>query len=56
MSDWRGGLRKMQVELGETVRYRLFPEQGGLCLNESLGQSIRLSFTGAIHCLSLIHI
>ena len=30
MSDWRGGLRKMQVELGETVRYRLFPEQGGL--------------------------
>ena len=52
MSDWRGGLRKMQVELGETVRYRLFPEQGGLCLNESLGQSIRLSFTGAIHCVA----
>ena len=52
MSDWRGGLRKMQVELGETVRYRLFSEQGGLCLNESLGQSIRLSFTGAIHCVA----
>ena len=52
MSDWRGGLRKMQVELGETVRYRLFPEHGGLCLNESLGQSIRLSFTGAIHCVA----
>ena len=52
MSDWRGGLRKMQVELEETVRYRLFPEQGGLCLNESLGQSIRLSFTGAIHCVA----
>ena len=52
MSDWRGGLRKMQVELGETVRYRLFPEQGGLCLNESLGQYIRLSFTGAIHCVA----
>ena len=52
MSDWRGGLRKMQVELGETVRYRLFPEQGGLCLNESLGQSVRLSFTGAIHCVA----
>ncbi|MFL2501317.1 MAG: DUF2797 domain-containing protein [Luminiphilus sp.] len=52
MTDWRGGLRKMQVELGETVRYRLFPEQGGLCLNESLGQSIRLSFTGAIHCVA----
>ena len=52
MSDWRGGLRKMQVELGETVRYRLFPEQGGLCLNESLGQSIRLSFTGVIHCVA----
>ena len=52
MSDWRGGLRKMQVELGETVRYRLFPEQGGLCLNESLGQFIRLSFTGAIHCVA----
>ena len=52
MSDWRGGLRKMHVELGETVRYRLFPEQGGLCLNESLGQSIRLSFTGAIHCVA----
>ena len=52
MSDWRGGLRKMQVELEETVRYRLFPEQGGLCLNDSLGQSIRLSFTGAIHCVA----
>ena len=52
MSDWRGGLRKMQVELGEIVRYRLFPEQGGLCLNDSLGQSIRLSFTGAIHCVA----
>ena len=52
MSDWRGGLHKMQVELGETVRYQLFPEQGGLCLNESLGQSIRLSFTGDIHCVA----
>ena len=52
MSDWRGGLRKMQVELGEIVRYRLFPEQGGLCLNDSLGQSIRLCFTGAIHCVA----
>ena len=52
MSDWRGGLRKMQVELGEIVRYQLFPEQGGLCLNDSLGQSIRLSFTGAIHCVA----
>ena len=52
MSDWRGGLRKMQVELGEIVRYQLFPEQGGLCLNESLGQSIRLYFTGAIHCVA----
>jgi hypothetical protein len=52
MSDWRGGLRKMQVELGEIVRYGLFPEQGGLCLNDSLGQSIRLSFTGAIHCVA----
>ena len=52
MSDWRGGLRKMQVELGDTVLYRLFPEQGGLCLNESLGQSVRLSFTGAIHCVA----
>ena len=52
MSDWRGGLHKMQVELGETVRYQLFPEQGGLCLNESLGHSIRLSFTGAIHCVA----
>ena len=52
MSDWRGGLRKMQVELGEIVRYQLFPEQGGLCLNESLGQSIRLSFTGSIHCVA----
>ena len=52
MSDWRGGLRKMQVELGETVRYRLFPEQGGLCLNDSLGQSIRLSFTGVIRCVA----
>ncbi len=52
MSDWRGGLRKMQVELGETVRYRLTLEQGGLCLNDNLGHPIRLSFTGAIHCVA----
>ena len=52
MNDWRGGLRKMQAELREIVRYRLFPEQGGLCLNDSLGHRIRLSFTGAIHCVA----
>ena len=29
MSDWQGCLRKMHTELAETVRYVVFPENGG---------------------------
>ena len=36
MSDWQGCLRKMHTELADTVRYTVFPEQGGLCLNDGL--------------------
>jgi hypothetical protein len=36
MTDWQGSLRKMQTELTETVRYTVFPDQGGLCLNDRL--------------------
>ncbi len=52
MTDWQGSLRKMQTELTETVRYTVFPDQGGLCLNDWLGQSISLSFTGTIQCVA----
>ncbi len=51
MSDWRGDLRKMRVELTDTVRYTLFPEQTPLCLNDYLGQRLTLSFTGVIRCV-----
>jgi len=52
MTDWQGCLRKMQTELAETVRYIVFPEQGALCLNDQLGQSLRLEFTGRIECVA----
>ncbi|MGB2522725.1 MAG: DUF2797 domain-containing protein, partial [Luminiphilus sp.] len=52
MTDWQGCLRKMQTELAETVRYTVFPEQGALCLNDQLGQSLRLEFTGRIECVA----
>jgi hypothetical protein len=51
MSDWRGDLRKMRVELTDTVRYTLFPDQASLCLNDCLGQRLSLSFTGVIRCV-----
>jgi hypothetical protein len=51
MSDWRGDLRKMRVELTDTVRYTLFPDQAPLCLNDCLGQRLSLSFTGVIRCV-----
>ena len=52
MSEWHGDLRKMRTELADTVRYTLFDEQNVLCLNEYLGQSIRLSYGGAIRCVA----
>ena len=52
MTDWQGSLRKMQTELSDTVRYTVFHDQGGLCLNDWLGQSISLSFTGMIQCVA----
>jgi len=51
MSDWRGDLRKMQVELADTVRYTLFPGQAPLRLNDYLGQRMSFSFTGVIRCI-----
>ena len=44
MSEWQGDLRKMRTELADTVRYTLFDEKNGLCLNEYLGQPLRLSY------------
>ena len=52
MTDWLGCLRKMRTELADTVRYTVFPEQGGLCLNDSLGHSLRVAFTGKIECVA----
>ena len=52
MSDWQGCLRKMHTELAEMVRYTVFPDKGGLCLNDHLGQSLRLEFTGRIECVA----
>lgn len=52
MTDWHGCLRKMQTELAATVRYTL-PEGGAAhCVNDWLGRSVRLDFTGAIHCVA----
>lgn len=48
-----GGIRKMRSELGEgRVEYALPIGDSSVPLNALLGQSISLSFLGAIHCVS----
>ena len=52
MTDWHGCLRKMQTELSDTVRYTLTAGEVEHRVNDWLGQSLRLNFTGAIHCVA----
>ena len=52
MTDWRGSLRKMATELADPVRYTVLAEQSGPCLNELLGKTLSIFFTGAIHCVA----
>jgi len=45
-----GHLDKMAVSLDQPVSYRLPLDQDFVPLNERLGSTLRLRFTGAIHC------
>lgn len=45
-------LRKMKVELEDTVRYRLVSEEGEIMMNDLIGSEIKLKFTGKIRCQS----
>ncbi|WOJ94375.1 DUF2797 domain-containing protein [Congregibacter variabilis] len=48
-----GGIRKMRSELSNgRVKYALPMGDGSVPLNDLLGQSISLSFLGAIHCIN----
>ncbi len=46
-----GPLRKMRVELGAPVRYRLQIGDAEIALNDLIGARVRLQFDGAISCL-----
>lgn len=46
----RGNLEKMTATPGETVSYALPVGDQSLPLNERLGQTLTLRYTGAIHC------
>ena len=52
MTDWHGSLRKMTTELADPVRYTVLPDEGGPCLNDLLGKTLSVTFTGAIHCVA----
>ena len=52
MSDWLGDLRKLRTELADTVRYTLIHEDQSFCLNDYLGQSLKLSHSGLIRCVA----
>ena len=45
-----GHLRKMSVELAETVRYQLPLDDHRVELNALVGQQLRLEYGGEIHC------
>jgi len=46
-----GVLRKMQVETGPPVSYLIPVGDGFVPLNQNIGKSLRLEFTGNIHCI-----
>lgn len=47
-----GNLRKMRVEYASPVRYFLRVGEERVPLNERLGQTISLKFSGSIHCIA----
>lgn len=47
-----GNLRKMQVEDASPVRYFLRIGEQRIPLNDRLGDTVRLDFTGTIHCIA----
>ncbi len=55
-SSYHGNIRKMQVELGETVQYTLNLINEGLttpvAMNELIGHKIKLLHTGTINCVA----
>ena len=46
-----GGVRKMRTELGDTVQYQLVLGDQEIALNERLGKTFRLAFSGVINCI-----
>lgn len=46
-----GSIRKMKTELSDPVSYRWVSSEGEVPLNEAIGQSLSLRFSGEIHCL-----
>lgn len=51
MSAIQGCLHKMNTELAEVVQYSLNLDGTPLALNDCLGKSVTLSFSGVIHCV-----
>lgn len=47
-----GHLRKMQTSLGSPIEYQLPLDDERVLLNDYIGQSISLRYTGEIHCIS----
>ena len=50
MPSYQGHLAKMNVELAAPVNYHLPLDEHRLPLNELLGETIQLTYTGKIHC------
>lgn len=48
---WRGNILKMDTELSDPVRYELPIGASKICVNDFLGKSISLEWTGTINCI-----
>ena len=51
MSVFKGALHKMQTQLDHPVQYRLKSDTDDLRMDSLLGQQLRLTFHGQIHCI-----
>ena len=50
--DYSGNILKMRSEYGQPVQYFLPVGNQEIAMNELIGKSIRMNFTGQINCIS----
>lgn len=49
---YEGNLRKMRTEQANPVKYYLHPGDAGICMNDLLGKTVKIEYSGQINCIS----